>query len=220
MMKNKFIIALFILGLVSCGQPRNTQEEKELTYQQKLAYAYGISAFDNLSMLSYTFHVKKGDREAERHWRWEPKTGSVTLIEKGDTIAFNHNHVTEDVKEADYKFINDKYWLLFPFQLVWDNGYTSELAENVEAPISKAKLNRFTIQYNNEDGYTPGDAYDFYVNKDLEIKEWTYRKGGQKEPSLTTTWEDYETFHGIKVATNHQSEDGSFRLWFTGVQMN
>lgn len=191
---------------------------KEQTFQEKLANAYGIDSFEKIEKLEYTFNVKKGEVEVARAWIWEPKTDEVTLVEKGDTIRFNHNSVTEELKTADHKFINDKYWLLFPFQLMWDTGYTSELKEDVEAPISKQKLTKFIIHYNNKDGYTPGDAYDFYIDQNFQIKEWSFRKGGKEDPSLTTTWEDYETINGIKVATNHLSVDGSFRLWFTEIE--
>lgn len=193
--------------------------EQELTFQEKLANAYGLDSFENIEKLSYTFNVKKGEAGASRSWTWEPKTGEVTLVEKGDTTEFNHNTITEELKSADHKFINDKYWLLFTFQLVWDTGYTNDIIEGVEAPISRQKLIKFTIQYNTEDGYTPGDAYDFYIDKNLEIKEWSFRKGGQAEPSLTTTWQDYKIINGVKIATNHFSKDGSFRVWFSDVQI-
>lgn len=216
---SKIVVIAIAIGLFSCAQPKNTAEEREFTYQEKLAGAYGLKAFDNLTSLHYTFNVKKGDAQASRTWTWEPRSGKVTLIEKGDTIMYNHNQVTEELKQVDHKFINDKYWLLFPFQLVWDTGYTSNITEQAISPISKEKLTKLTIQYNNEDGYTPGDAYDFYVDKNLEVKEWAFRKGGQEEPSLTTTWEGYSNVNGVKIASDHYSEDRSFRLWFTDVYM-
>ncbi|MCB0494864.1 MAG: hypothetical protein KDC79_01895 [Cyclobacteriaceae bacterium] len=205
--------------LISCGgKPKQEKEQKEPTYIEKIADAYGLKSFDALEELDYTFNVKKGEVQISRSWKWKPKTGEVTLIENGDTLTYNHNQVSEDLKQTDHKFINDKYWLLFPFQLVWDTGYADTINEEAEAPISKQKLTKLTIQYNNEDGYTPGDAYDFYIDKNLEIKEWTFRKGGQEAPSLTTTWQDNRAIGGIKVALDHLSEDGSFRLWFTEVQ--
>jgi len=190
------------------------------TFIEKLAEAYGISIFDYDKTYNYTFNVKKEEAGVARSWVWQPNSGNVTLISKGDTIRFNHKSLSEDQQKLDHTFINDKYWLLFPFQLVWDAGFEHSIVSNAEAPISKVKLTKLTIAYNSEDGYTPGDAYDFYIDDKFEIKEWSFRKGGQPEPSLTTTWENYQMMEGIKVATNHLSADGSFRLWFTGLSVD
>lgn len=198
---------------------KNKTEEKETNFIERVGNSYGIEHFDTSKTWHYTFNVKKGEVEVSRAWTWHPSSGEVTLIEKGDTIMFNHNSVSEDLKKADHKFINDKYWLLFPFQLVWDSGYTFELTKNITSPLSKISITKLTVTYNKIDGYTPGDAYDLYVDKKMEIKEWSFRKGGQDEPTLTTTWEDYKSYNGIKLSTDHYSEDSLFRLWFTDVKI-
>ena len=192
--------------------------KQPMSFIQKMAHAYGFTYFDTSKTWHYTFNVKKGDIEVARAWTWNPASGNVVLIDRGDTVKFNHNVITDTLKQVDHKFINDKYWLLFPFQLVWDTGYTFQITEQVEAPISKSLLTKLTIHYNSEAGYTPGDAYDCYVDSNFEIKEWVFRKGGQEEPSLVTTWSDYQTFNGVKVATNHLTSDSNFRLWFTHVE--
>jgi hypothetical protein len=197
----------------------DTEEAKKLEFIEQLGNEYGIDKFDKSNTWHYTFNVEKGDVEVARNWTWHPATGEVRLIEKGDTAKFNHFNVAEDMKKIDHKFINDKYWLFFPFQLVWDSGYTFELMEIANSPISKIKLKKLTIAYNNKDGYTPGDAYDLYINEKMEIREWTFRKGGQTAPSLTTTWEGYKSIDGMKLATDHYSEDSLLRIWFTGVKI-
>jgi len=192
----------------------------EASYIEKLAEAYGFSNFNYATTCHYTFNVKKGKTGVARSWVWQPNTGAVTLISNGDTTSFNHSNFTEDQKKLDHTFINDKYWLLFPFQLMWDTGFTYSIKQNVESPISKELLTKLIIIYNNKDGYTPGDAYDFYIDEQLEIKEWSFRKGGKVEPSLSTTWEDYQIVEGVKIATNHLSADGGFQLWFTGIKID
>ena len=191
--------------------------KQPLSFIDHMAQAYGINKFDDFKTWHYTFNVSKGDIEVARVWTWKPASGEVVLVEKGDTVRFNHFAITEDLKQVDHKFINDKYWLLFPFQLVWDTGYTAEVTEQVAAPIAGSLLTKVTIQYANEGGYTPSDAYDLYVDPNFEIQEWVFRKEGQKEASLTTSWQYYETIEGVKIATNHLSKDGSFRQWFSNV---
>ncbi|MCF6359129.1 MAG: hypothetical protein L3J29_00020 [Cyclobacteriaceae bacterium] len=194
--------------------------KEEASFIEKLAYAYGVDKFNKANTFRYIFNVKMGATEVARSWVWQPNSGEVTLITKGDTTRFNHKSFADDQKKLDHTFINDKYWLLFPFQLIWDTGYTHSLVENVEAPISKKVTTKLTIAYNSEDGYTPGDAYDFYIDDSFEIKEWSFRKGGQEEPSLTTTWQDYKMYDGVKISTNHVSDNGDFRLWFTEIKID
>ena len=80
-------------------------------------------------------------------------------------------------------------------------------------------MQKITVKYNDKDGFTPGDMYDVYVDKDLRISEWAFHKGGSPEPSLITTWEDYKDFNGLQITQNHISKDGKFRLYFTGIKV-
>ena len=86
-------------------------------------------------------------------------------------------------------------------------------------PISKDSLQKTTITYTNQGGYTPGDAYDFYVDKNNEVKEWVYREDNSTSKCMMTTWEDYKDFNGIKIATMHQNENGVFKLYFTNIDV-
>ena len=89
------------------------------------------------------------------------------LISGNDTISYNRKDMDSLSINADKGFINDKYWLLAPFQLLWD--HTAAISEVVkeEAPISKNTMNKITLTYASEGGYTPGDAYDFYFGEEF-----------------------------------------------------
>jgi len=107
---------------------------------------------------------------------------------------------------------------LAPYQLVWDkNSYTYEHETVAVAPMSQIEMQKLTIVYGNEGGYTPGDAYDFYFGDDFVIKEWAFRKGNQAEPNMVTSWENYENFNGLNIATMHKRSDEDFKLYFTGI---
>ena len=80
-------------------------------------------------------------------------------------------------------------------------------------------MQKLTIVYANEGGYTPGDAYDFYFGDDYVVKEWAYRKENQAEPNMVTTWEDYKTLDGLQIGTMHKRPDANFSLYFTGVEV-
>jgi len=85
------------------------------------------------------------------------------------------------------------------------------------APICRKTLRKITTIYNDKDGFTPGDKYDIYLDKNNHIREWAYYKNGAIEPSLITTWENYKDFNGLKLSQENKSKDGKFRLWFTGI---
>lgn len=189
----------------------------------QVARAYGVEHFEKITSLEFVFHVQKGEKlVATRHWKWFPKSKKVEYIDalsaSNDVFCYNRSaSLSEKDKAVDAKFINDTYWLLFPLHLLWDKEhYLSLITENVPAPISKKNTTQLTIQFNNADGYTPDDAYDLYLDGD-RIIEWTYRKGGQKEATKTTTWTDVIELKGLKIATQHQSANGDFKLWFDGI---
>ena len=81
-------------------------------------------------------------------------------------------------------------------------------------------MQKLTIVYANEGGYTPGDAYDFYFEDDFIVREWIYRKSNQEEPSLTTTWEDYVEIGGLKLPQDHKKAEPGFSLNFTNIAVS
>ncbi len=154
-----------------------------------------------------------------RSWVWNPKTGDVKMTSAKDTIQYNRKSIDSLSQNADKAFINDKFWLLAPFNLVSDNGVTFTEKQGVSAPISGKKLNKLTALYSNDGGYTPGDAYDFYYNSDYEIKEWSFRKSNQEKPNLSTTWEGYETLNNITLSKTRNDSTGLFSIYFTDVSV-
>ena len=108
---------------------------------------------------------------------------------------------------------------MIPFQLVWDEGTTISEPVKDAAPISSKLLNKITITYSNEGGYTPGDAYDIYFDDDHIIKEWVFRQSNSTEPSLVNTFENYQDFNGIKIALEHKKAEGDWNLLIRNVKV-
>lgn len=221
-MKNLIFIFLAFL-FVSCKESKsNTISEpiKELTIAEKIANAHGYENWENVKKIEFTFNVDRGDNHSERSWRWEPKNDIVTFLTQEDsTIVYNRKSMDSTVIKTDRSFINDKFWLFIPFQLVWDKGVTISDPVMAEAPISKAQMYKITLTYSNEGGYTPGDAYDLFYGDDFLIKEWVYRRGNSETPSLTTTLQDYQNFNGIKLATMRKmANNENWSLFFTDVK--
>ncbi len=218
-MKNLFPILVFLM-FCTCKQSDKTQiPTTELSVAQKIANAHGIQNWDMVSRIDFTFNVDRDSSHFERSWQWEPKTNMVTMISGDETTHFNRAKIDSTTLKADRSFINDKYWLLAPFNLVWDEGTTISEPMLKEAPISKKQLHKITLTYSNEGGYTPGDAYDFYYGEDYIIKEWVFRRQNSKEASLICSWESYQNINGIKIAQEHKKMDGNWNLNFTNLKV-
>ncbi|TFG78797.1 MAG: hypothetical protein E4H26_01570 [Flavobacteriales bacterium] len=194
--------------------------EQDNNILQKVADANGFQNWKKVTELKFTFNVDRDGKHFERSWIWNPRNNDITAIGEEGTIKYNWANMDSTAKKTNGNFINDKYWMLAPFQLVWDgNNITHKYTSKATAPISKKPMQKITIHYGAEGGYTPGDAYDFYFGDDLIVREWVYRKGNQVAPSVVTTWEDYVDLNGIKIAKTHKNAEGNFKLHFTGLEV-
>ncbi|WP_114492954.1 hypothetical protein [Candidatus Ulvibacter alkanivorans] len=215
------------LFFISCKNDIATSEASEettknndtLTTVEAIAYKNGYEHWDSVARIQFTFNVDRGENHFERTWTWHPKKNTVMLQSANDTIQYNRSQLDSTSIKADQAFINDKYWLLAPFNLMWDEGTSFTEKKNVVAPISKDTLNQLTVTYSNEGGYTPGDAYDFFYSDDFIVREWIFRKGNDSVPTMATTWEDYETFNSIKIAKMHTDSTGTFKLYFSDISV-
>ncbi len=215
----KKIIPLFIL--VSIVGFNSFAQTDGNALAQKVADAYGLKKFKKAKSMTFTFNAKRDTfPTSSRSWNWNIEQNIVTMTTPKQTVTYRRDTVqSAAMKSVDGKFINDQYWLLFPFHTVMDKGCTLTQKDNVMAPIGKKSSTMLTVQYNNVDGYTPGDAYDLYIGKDYMVTEWVYRSKGVAKPSLNTRWENTVKNEGIKTATNFPSEDGKFKIFFTGVSV-
>ncbi|MEM9363824.1 MAG: hypothetical protein AAGA43_14385 [Bacteroidota bacterium] len=219
-----FLFICLSISFLACkNEPKKTviaETEPPKSVLEKIAAAHGYENWKTVKEFHFTFNVDRDTTHFERSWVWKPKTNEITAINAKDTLTYFRKEMDSVAYKVNAGFINDRYWVLAPFNLVWDqNNFEYEHAENITAPISNSPMQKLTIVYSNEGGYTPGDAYDFYFEDDYILKEWVFRKGNQEEASTTTTWENYLEVDGIQIAQDHKSTDGNFNLNFTNVKV-
>lgn len=220
------ILFIAVLAIVSCKDSAKQAQDvssdnamAEMTVPERLAAAHGFDHWADVSEITFTFNVDRDTMHFERGWIWNVRENRVTRIMQGDTLSYLRSEVDSTLTQADGNFINDKYWFLAPYQWVWDQKNIQwEMEGGATAPISGETMDKFTIVYGDSGGYTPGDAYDFYIGADSLVAEWVFRRGNQPEPGLVTTWEGYEEHGGLKLSTMHQNQEG-FKLYFTGVSV-
>lgn len=225
-MKKTLLFLLTVATFYSC---KNTTKEAEkeiktpvLSTTEQIAHTAGIENWDEVNEVKFTFSVgKMGQTLYARNWTWNRNTGDVTLIAPPDTVHYNINEHKDDRQtSADRAFVNDIYWLVPEFKFMTDQG--TEIIEMTDAiaPISKDTLDMFTIIYDNDGGYTPGDAYDVYYDKEHNLREWVYRQKNDTVIGMMTTFEEFETVNGIKVATDHRTPDRMTRIHLTNIEFN
>lgn len=181
----------------------------------------GTQHLDAVASLSFTFNVEvEGVLKASRAWTWRPADQQATLRTGDDAITFVPGKPANEAEEqADARFVNDLFWLMPQLHLHWA-GPDLEVTDagEVPLPIGDGTAEKVVMTYAPDSGgYTPGDAYDLFVDGNDRIVAWNYRKGAAAEPTLTTTFEKYVDVGPLSIATEHRSADGNFRMYFTDL---
>ncbi|MEQ1572290.1 MAG: hypothetical protein ABMA64_42085 [Myxococcota bacterium] len=185
----------------------------------------GADRLDQVGELSFAFVVERGGEvKVNRRWSWRPADGSVTLrVGDAEPVTFTFGKPSTDAeKQADAQFVNDTFWLMPQLHLSWAGPADPIVTDGGEVarPIGDGAAHLVTLQYAAAGGgYTPGDAYDLYLDADGKIVAWAYWKGGKTgpAPSLVTTSEGYVQAGPLTLATEHHTADGSFRVSFADV---
>ena len=218
---NYFAGFLLLISLVACTG--SNAQLRNRSMRQKIAEAYGIEHFGQVDQIQYTFNVQKGETLIRRFWIWEPKMNKVTF--KGmnaiESITYDRNNFDDaspkKLKEIDAWFVNDNYWFLFPFHLVWDSQTTVQDIGRKKLPMGAGKARCVVVTYPGLGGYTPGDVYELYLDESFRLIQWVYRRGGAESPSRIATWEDHRKVGPLTLALSHRGADENFRIWFTTV---
>lgn len=217
----KITIFLALAAVLAAAAWADTDE-----IRTRIGQEYGLDRWDDVEELRYTFNVRAGEREVRRSWVWRVKKRTVTFRDEvagGEAVTYSLDDIgeatTEDLKKIDQRFINDQYWLLFALHVAWDTGAGVTATDGEPLPIGEGTATKVTVQYPEEGGYTPGDAYDVFVDADGRVVQWVFRQGGQPEPSLATTWEDQREIGPLVIPTKFRTADDSFELWFSDVEV-
>ena len=210
---------------VSLGQTRPPVVEQ-------LAKTYGLDSYGQIDAIRYTFNLQLTalNVNLSRSWEWEPKTGRVTFEGKdkdGKPVKVTYmrselNSQPESVqKQVDPSFLNDNYWLIFPFHAYWDTSATITDEGMHKLPLGNGSATLVSVKYSPEiGGYTPGDTWNLYVGKDNRIDVLDFHHGGNAKPSVViATWAGYKKAGPLLVSTEHRgTADGKpLRLWMSNV---
>ena len=215
------LVALLVLTLFACAA--QNRETRRMTLRQSIGNAYGVDYFGSIEQIQYEFNVKIGDKWIKRFWIWEPKIDRVTFkgMNYQEAVTYHRDEIdttaSATLKKIDAWFINDNYWLLFPFHVVWDANIKVEDHGRQNLPLGSGRSRRVVITFPPSGGYTPGDVYEIFLDDNYRLIQWIYRNRGSEEPTRTTTWEDHRQAGPLVLALDHKAGDENFRVWFTSV---
>ena len=224
------VIRVLVLGMLVLAAPLWAQKRPPIS--EEIAKAYGLDSFGQIEQIRYTFNLDLPvfKLKLSRTWVWEPKTGRVTYEGKdkeGKPVKVTYLRSELNSQDAMVKneiepdFVNDQYWLIFPFHQYQDGGAKVEDAGMQKLPIGKGSAEKVVVSYPAEvGGYTPGDTWTLFVGPDKRVKEFIYHRGGDKKPTVvTTTWAGNKMAGPLLVSTDHRgTADGKpARIFFTDV---
>jgi len=214
---------LLILIIAACTASGPVTQTSQISLRQRIGNAYGVEYFSQVEQLQYTFNVKAEEKQISRFWLWEPKINRVTFkgTDYKESVTYYRHEIettaSSALKKVDAWFINDNYWLLFPFHLVWDTDAKLEDVGRRPLPIGSGRADCIVAAYPAAEGYAPGNVYEVYLDDNYRLQQWAYRHGGSDKPAGFTTWDNHLQVGPLVVALNHQGQDENFRVWFTGV---
>jgi len=210
--------------------PATSKAQQPPPIVQQLAKTYGLDSFGQIEGLRYTFNAEFPGVKVSQTWEWNPKTDTVTYEGKDKDgkpmkVTYRRSDLgsqSDAVKsQIDPSFINDQYWLIFPFHVVWDKAPVTDEGTH-KLPIGSGSANLVVVKYPSGVGYTPGDTWELYVGAGKRVEQFVYHRGGPKKPSVViATWAGYKKAGPLLIATDHRgTADGKpLRITFTDVSV-
>jgi hypothetical protein len=222
------MICLLAFGMLALSA---TAWAQKAPIAEQIAKTYGLDSWGQIEAVRYTFNLDLPalNLKLSRTWTWEPKADRVTY--EGKDKAGNPVKVTyvrsqldsqpDNVKkEIDPGFINDQYWLVFPFHALWDTGATVEDKGMQKLPTGKGSARHVVVKYPSNIGYTPGDTWELYLGADNRVQQMVFHHGGSAKPNLVVaTWAGYKKAGPLLISTDHHgTADGKpMTLTFSDV---
>jgi len=194
----------------------NSWAQQRAPILEDIAKTYGLDSWDKIEAIRYTWNGEiPGLIKLSHVWEWEPKTGKVSFEGKGKDgkpvkVTYDSSQLasqSEQVKnEIEPAFVNDNYWLLFPFHAYWDKSATVTDEGMKKLPIGTGSATLVSVKYPPEaGGFTPGDTWDLYVGKDHRVQALVFHHGGNAKPSLVVaSWTGYKKAGPLLFSTEHR----------------
>ncbi len=195
-----------------------TGDDAAMKLADAVVKASGGDQWHKVKRLQFTFNVEQdGKVVLSATHDWDVR-GGIDRVRWGDRqkpVAVKVNQppgddAGADEKEAFKRWTNDSYWLLAPLKLE-DGGVV--LAHRGTQEVEGQTYEVLHVSFERV-GLTPGDQYNLYIDPKAKlVRRWDYLPSPDKKS--TATWEGYESFGPLTLATEHKM--GNRRIFFTDV---
>ena len=217
-------------GMLLSILPATCWAEQLPAVAEQMAKSYGLDLFGAIEGIRYTFTAEFPGVKLSRSWEWYPKTGTVSYQGKDKEgrpvrVTYRRSRLgsqSDAIKnQIDPAFINDQYWLLLPFHVIWDRSATVTDQGIHKLPLENGSAERVVMKYPSKGGYAPGDTWEFYLGADKRIEQMIYRRGTGRPGIVIATWAGYKKAGPLLISTDHHgTADGkSLRVFFSDVSV-
>jgi len=214
-MNLKPIVIFILISYQLYGQVaiNSDKREKEIV-EQCLAAMGGEEAWNNTKYIQWDFFGRR--RLNWDKWNQELTVESISgspqfkvwvnlTTKKGKAIIDNKWLTQPDSisfwmnKGYEY-WVNDSYWLIMPFKLKDYGVQLKYLGFQKCSKMIDCEVLEVTF---NQVGLTPENKYHVFFDLETHLViEWSYfEKHSDLSPKMTTTWENYQKFGNILLAT-------------------
>jgi hypothetical protein len=202
-----------------------TPDARAAAIAQQVEQTAGKEAWDATAAVRFTFarfRTHYWDKTSGDH-RLEGRTrdgATYVILHNLNTrqgVAYKNGEKTTGEEEAALlemaygAWINDTYWLLFPFKLQ-DPGVNLTYAG--EATIEGQQYDKLKLTFGAV-GLTPGDTYWAYINRDTHrLDRWDYVLESYEEDQAATgwTWGGWKDYGGVLLASERKMVGGDREL--------
>lgn len=216
-------IAVIVSLLIVTTAPLRAADESADKGRQLATEIWKASGGENwgkVKEVQFTFAVEQDGKplfSAQHVWNVAAGTDEVKWKDKqGKDHQVTANLMApasdEEAKTAYARWVNDSYWLLAPLK-VRDRGVQVEAGgpkdlKGVACETVRLKFDKV--------GLTPTDQYVFYIDPKTKLPlAWDYVP--ETGAGMQATWEKYESFGGLNLATEHNFNGKTIKL--TGIKV-
>ncbi|MBA2432570.1 MAG: hypothetical protein H0V56_10730 [Chthoniobacterales bacterium] len=206
-----------VLLLVIFPLQAQAQNDRARQLATEVWKASGGENWANVKEVRFTFVVEENGKElASVQHQWDVAAGTDRVQWKGKDLTVNLGAPGEgeDEKAAYARWVNDSYWLLAPLKVL-DPGVKHSHEGTKETQGVACELLRLSFE---QVGLTPTDQYLLYIDPQTKlVRAWDYIPNPEKVRH--STWENYQQFGGLKLATEHNFEGKTIRFTAVAVEM-
>jgi hypothetical protein len=214
-MRSYIAAVISVLALASTVPAAEDPARQEPPLATELWKASGGEKWDKVKQIDFTFAVEQDGKRlftAQHSWNVAAGTDKVKWTDKQGKehdLTVNLAVAPQDgeAKEAYARWVNDTYWLLAPLK-IRDRGVKVEATGPKD--LNGVSLETIQLSFDNV-GLTPTDRYVFYIDPQTKLpRAWDYIP--QTGEGLQATWEKYQEFGGLNLATEHNFKGKTIRL--------